>query len=318
MTTARLKTEKEPSSARTVKKVAYFPGCALKTVDRAYDHSARIVARYLEIELVLLKNPNCSGGGEMKAMGDVGLFFPIRNLMLAEQTGQTDLVMPCNVCYHELSRANTIYRTEADRREAVNDLFTKAGEPLYQGRIKERHLLEYIYNEVGVERIRSLVKRPLSGLKVAPYYGCLYTRPSIFTGTDRRDPKLDDAERPYFMHRILEALGCTVSEYQNETACCGGRNVMQDPETSMLLCAETLGQAKEAMGEVMSVICPKCAGAMDINQPKIVERYGQKADLPVVFFTQLMGLAFGESRRRMKFSEMTTQADDAIQKAGFD
>jgi heterodisulfide reductase subunit B len=254
----------------------------------------------------------------MKSLGEVGLFFPTRNLMLAEQTGQTHLVMPCNVCYHELSRANTILREESDRREAVNDLLAKAGEPTYRGTVKERHLLEFIYNEVGMDRIRSLVKRPLTGLKVAPYYGCLYTRPSIFTGTDRRDPKLDDAERPYFMHRILEAIGCIISDYNNETACCGGRNVMQDPDTSMLLSAETLSQAKEAMGDVMSLICPKCAGAMDINQPKIVEKYGQKTDLPVVFFTQLMGLAFGESRRRMKFAEMTTDADEAIRRAGFD
>jgi heterodisulfide reductase subunit B2 len=298
------------------RKIAYFPGCTLKTIDRSYDYSTRVVAGHLGIELDPLKNCNCSGAGEMKSLGDVGLMFPVRNLMLAREMGYREVVMPCSVCYHELSRANKIMKEDKERLDGVNKILSEAGEPIYQPDVTERHFLEYLYNKVGIDEIKSKVKMPLKGLKVGAYYGCLYSRPSVFTGTGRTD-RLDDPERPYYMHRILEAIGCTMVTYGNETACCGGRNMMQDEETSFKLIYDTLSKAKKAGADIVSLICPKCAGGLDILQPKITKHLGSEANIPVVFVTQLIGLAFGESGKKMLLKDMESDAYPALKEKGF-
>jgi len=298
-----------------MKRVPYYPGCALLTVDVAYDESSKRVAQRLGTELVDIEDYNCCGIGELKSQGDAGLMLPARNLMLAKQQFQAqELVMSCSVCYHELSRANAYIRKNARQKARVNELLQKGGEPPYEGDVEARHFLEYLYNEHGVEAIRAKVTRPLNGLKVAPYYGCLYTRPSQFTGSGR-ESRLDHPERPRFMHEILEACGAETVAYGNETSCCGGRNLIQDEETSFRLIYDTLSKAKAAGADVVALICPKCAGGLDIMQEQVIKAAekrepgsGERARIPVVYVTQLIGLALGETAKDVRLRDMETNA----------
>ncbi len=298
-----------------MKKVAYYPGCALKTIDRAYDDTSKYVAGSLGFALEEIGDYNCCGIGELKSQGEAGLMLPARNLMLAkEQFGAKDLVMSCSVCYHELARANTILNKRADEKEKVNDLLRTGGGSGYEGDVEPRHIIEFLFNEVGVAGVKARVKKPLAGLKVAPYYGCLYSRPSVYTGT-ARNPRMDDAERPRFMHALLEACGATTVSYGNETSCCGGRSLIQDEDTSFRLIYDTLSKAKAAGADVVALICPKCAGGLDIMQENVLKAAekresgaGKKGHIPIVYATQLIGLAFGASAGEMKLRDMETGA----------
>ncbi len=285
---------------------AYYPGCALLTIDRAYNSSAKLVSKKMGVELVELPDYNCCGIGEMKSKGAVSIYLSLRNMMLAKsKLGSKDLVMACSVCYHEISRSIARVRENKNELEAVNSIFNEAGETkdefVPDGKV--RHLLEFLYNEKGTEEAKKNTVKPLKGLKVAPYYGCLYSRPSMYTFTDK-DPKMDNSERPRFMHDFLEVIGAETVSYGNEVQCCGGRNVVQDEETSFALCSQTLSKAKKAGADVIVTICPKCAGALDVNQPKIVEKFGKDSELPVVYLTQLMALAFGFSDKEAEIKDM--------------
>lgn len=291
---------------------AYYPGCALLTIDRAYNKSSKLCAKKLGVDLVELPEYNCCGIGEMKQLGAVSLYLPLRNMMIAKSMlGAQELIMSCSVCYHEFTRAMTKVKENLGELEAVNEIFKEAGEEEFvpEGRI--RHILEFMYNEKGVDEVKKNTVKPLQGLKVAPYYGCLYSRPSMYTFTDKKHG-MDNSERPYFMHDFLTAAGAETVSYGNEVQCCGGRNLIQDEETSFKLCSQTLSKAKNAGADMIAVICPKCAGALDVNQPKIVENFGKDSELPVVYLTQLMALAFGFSEKEVGFHEMITDSVSAL------
>lgn len=298
---------------------AYYPGCALLTIDRAYNNSSKLVSKKMGVELVELPDYNCCGIGEMKSKGAVSLYLPLRNMMLAKsRLGSKDLVMACSVCYHEFSRAITRVRENKNELSEVNNIFKDAGEE--EGEFvpdgEPRHILEFLYNEKGVDEVKKNTVKQLKGLKAAPYYGCLYSRPSMYTFTDKK-PKMDNSERPRFMHDFLEAIGAETVFYGNEVQCCGGRNVIQDEETSFTLCSQTLSKAKKAGADFLVLICPKCAGALDVNQPKIVEKFGKDSELPVVYLTQLMALAFGFSKKQAEFGDMISEPLKVLEEKGF-
>ncbi len=299
------------------KQVAYYPGCALLTVDRAYNNSARLASEKMGIELTPLQGYNCCGIGEMKSKGAASLYLPLRNMMLAKTTlGSKELVMSCSVCFHEFTRAVERVKESEEELKAVNVIFKEAKEEEYIPDGRPRHILEFLYNEKGPAEVRKNTVRPLKGLKVAPYYGCLYSRPSMYTFTDK-NPLMDNSERPKFMDDFIKEMGAETIFYGNEVQCCGGRNLIQDEETSFRLCSQTLSKAKKAGADVIAVICPKCAGGLDVNQPKIVEKYGKDSELPVVYITQLMALAFGFSKKKAQFPDMISRPVEILKKKGF-
>ncbi|RZD19278.1 MAG: disulfide reductase [Candidatus Acididesulfobacter diazotrophicus] len=295
---------------------AYYPGCALLTIDRAYNNSSKLVSKKMGIELVEIPDYNCCGIGEMKSKGAVSLYLPLRNMTIAKsKLGSKDLVMACSVCYHEFTRSITKVKENKKLLDEVNLILKDADEEEYAPEGEARHILEFLYNEKGPDEVKKNTVKPLKGIKVAPYYGCLYTRPSMYTFADKK-PNLDNSEKPHFMHDFLESMGAEVVSYGNEVQCCGGRNVVQDEETSFTLCSQTLSKAKKAGADFLVVICPKCAGALDVNQPKIVEKYGEDSELPVVYLTQLMALAFGFSEKDAQFSDMISNPLKVLKEKG--
>ncbi|MCH1770078.1 MULTISPECIES: CoB--CoM heterodisulfide reductase iron-sulfur subunit B family protein [Metallosphaera] len=276
-------------------KVALYPGCALDGLGKSYDVSLQLVARDLGINYEKIEDYNCCGALEVKNVNTMtGLLLPARNLSLARQMGANAVMSACPGCHYSLSRTQYFMTRYPKLREKVNSYLEKMGEKQYDMQLLMIHAVEFIYNTVGPEGVKARVKRPLQGLKVAPYYGCLYSRPKAYTLTGYMKMK-DDPERPVFMDELLRALGAEVVPFESKTMCCGGPHVYSDVTTSLHLEARILKDAKRNGAELLITDCPLGHVAIETNMNKIAEKYGEDLRMPLVYFTQLLAFAFGHS-----------------------
>ena len=213
------------------RKVAYYPGCALEGTAHAYDRSTRAVGKKLGLDLVEVKNWNCCGAMEVKNIDPkLQTYLSSRVMSIAAQEMGMDTVMaPCNGCYHNLKKAEYDLAHDAASREVVDRLSQKAGHKTYQaGSLTTIHALDWIKEALGEDGIRMRTTRPLAGLKVANYYGCMYTRPRhIFPEKDKGEGSESTAD-PHFMDDILAAAGAEIVDYPLKTACCGGAHTLSE------------------------------------------------------------------------------------------
>jgi len=267
-------------------KYAYFPGCSIHASAKEYAMAANAVNKFLGIELVEIPNWNCCG-----AIDAVYAYNPLlsislstRNLALAENM-KMDVVTLCSACFFTLSRANNMLRENADMKSRVDKAINDAGLK-YAGGVRIRHYIDVLANDVGFDKIHQNVKVPLKGLKVAPYYGCLIVRP---TGIQR----FDDPEHPTSMDRMIETLGAEAVDYPDKTRCCGASLVMTDEEVMMEMTKALLLTAKNAQADCIVTPCPMCHFNLDAKQKDIESHFNIDIRLPVLYITQLIGLAFG-------------------------
>ncbi|MBP1358100.1 MAG: CoB--CoM heterodisulfide reductase iron-sulfur subunit B family protein [Sulfolobus sp.] len=276
-------------------KVAFYPGCALDGLGKIYEVSLNLIAKDLGLEFERLNDYNCCGALEVKNVNTMaGLLLPARNLSLARQTGANAIMSACPGCHYSLSRAQYYMTKYPKVRETVNVYLEKMGEKQYDLQLLTIHAVEFIYNTIGPEGLKAKVKRPLTGLKVAPYYGCLYTRPKPYTLTGYLRIK-DDPERPYFMDDLLAAIGAEVVPFEAKTMCCGGPHVYSDNDVSLHLEARILKEAKRNGAELLITDCPLGHVAIETNMNKIAEKYGEDLRMGIVYFTQLIAFALGHS-----------------------
>ncbi|MEM0373337.1 MAG: CoB--CoM heterodisulfide reductase iron-sulfur subunit B family protein [Sulfolobaceae archaeon] len=276
-------------------KIAFYPGCALDGLGKPYDVSLRLVAKELGLDLDRIEDYNCCGALEVKNVNTmVGLLLPVRNLSLAREMGADAVVSACPGCHYSLSRAQYFLSKYPKVREKVNLYLEKMGNKPYDLKLLMVHVVEYIYNSVGIEEIKKRVKRKLEGLKVATYYGCLTVRPKAYTLSGYMSLR-DDPERPYFMDELMRALGAEVVPFEAKTMCCGGPHVYSDAEVAIHLEARILKEAKRNGAEILVTDCPLGHVAIETNMNKIVEKYGEDLRIPLAYFTQLMAFAFGYS-----------------------
>lgn len=261
----------------------YYPGCSLAGSARDYSLSVAAVSRSLGLELVELEDWNCCGASSAHALDErLGISLPARNLALAEQHG-LDLVTPCAACYNRLASAHHhLERKPEVRRELAAELDLP-----YQGTVRPRALIEVVLSDVGTQRLRELVLRPLAGLRPASYYGCLLVRPA-YVG-------LDDSERPRFLDDLGTALGAKPVEWSHGTECCGGHLGVSRPEAAVRLVGNILAAAEEAGAEALVTACPMCQTNLELRQAAAGQRRGRPFNLPVYYFTDLIGLALGLS-----------------------
>lgn len=276
-------------------KVAFYPGCALDGLGKGYEVSLKLVAQDLGLEYEKIEDYNCCGALEVKNVNTMaGLLLPARNLTLARNMGANTIMSACPGCHYSLSRTQYFMTRYPKLAAKVNAYLEKMGEKSYDNQLLMIHAVEFFYNTIGPEGIKSRVKRPLEGLKVAPYYGCLYTRPKSYTLSGYMKLK-DDPERPIFMDELLKALGAEVVPFEAKTMCCGGPHVYSDAPTSIHLEARILKEAKRNGAEVLVTDCPLGHVAIETNMNKIAEKYGEELRMPLAYFTQLMAFAFGHS-----------------------
>lgn len=263
----------------TTRTFSYYPGCSLHATGREYDLSTRAVFASLGIELHELEDWNCCGASSAHAVSQqLALALPARNLKLAQQAGKGDLVAPCAACYQRQRAAEQTLREDGEKRRLVEE----AVDFTFDGSVRVRSPLEVLVNETGLEETVSRVRRPLADLRLAAYYGCLLVRPPEVTGFDHH-------EHPSSMDRLLGALGADVREWSHGTDCCGGGLSLTARPVARRLVGRLAERAREAGAAALVTACPLCQLNIEMRQGG----EGRSEPMPVFYFTELMGLAFG-------------------------
>ena len=267
-----------------MKYYSYFPGCSSSEGTAvAYGLSTQAICTPLEMELVELEDWNCCGTTPYSSTDELAsVAVAARNLALAEKTG-LDLVTPCSACYTSLNRANSLFNKYPDLREKVNECLTSV-DLEYKGTVRVRHLFEVIYTDIGLKTIESKVVNPLTGLKVAAYYGCQLVRP---------EPGFDNPHNPQSIDEFIVSLGAVSTPFLLKDRCCGSSMVMSETDIALGLIHKLLESAASGGAECMVSVCPLCQTNLDVYQPMANSKFGTKYNLPVLFFTQLLGLALG-------------------------
>ena len=262
-------------------KYSYMPGCSLLSTARGYDTSARAVVRELGSELVELEDWNCCGANAIESVSYLlSVALPARNLALAELANR-ELVTSCSSCLLNLFKVNHRLQREPPLRGRLEEILAAAGLH-YSGKCRVRHLLDVIANDIGVQAVANRVERNLSGLKVVPYYGCQTVRPY---------GEYDGPYLPTSMDRLIEAVGAEPFPYLWKTRCCGGVLMTTEKAIGVNLVAELLAAAQGA--DCIVTVCPMCQMNLDAYQGEISVQLGVRIRMPVLFLTQLLGLAFG-------------------------
>lgn len=299
-------------------KVAYYPGCALEGSGGPYDRSTRVLVDALGLDMVNLEDWNCCGAMEVKNIHPMlQTYMSARNMAIAaEKMGIKTVMAPCNGCYHNLKKAEYECSTSADTMRTVQELAQKADDPVYKGNVRTVHLLEWLMEELGPEGIKSRLKKTLNGIKIANYYGCMYTRPrQIFPEKDK-GPGSESTHKPHFMDDLLESAGAINVNFPLKTACCGGAHTLSDSDTSTQLVLNLLQAAEECGADVIATECPTCHSGLEMHQIRAETNFGIKTKVKILYFTQLLGLALGLSPRKLAIHENVSDSLDFLQQKG--
>jgi heterodisulfide reductase subunit B len=265
-----------------MKYYSYFPGCSAEAAASPLGLSVLPVAKELDINLAELEDWNCCGSSPYGSVDKLeATCMAARNLALAEKTG-LDLVTPCSNCFVVLHSANTHLKELPRLRQQVNEALAAAGLD-YKGGVRVRHLAEVLYSDITPEVIGAKVTRSLKGLKVAPYYGCQLVRPDGF----------DDPESPHSLDELVASLGADVVSWELKARCCGSSLIMPEQELALELVNKLLRNAQENGAQCLVTPCPLCQINLDAYQSQVNSRFKTKYNLPVLFLTQLIGVALG-------------------------
>ena len=301
------------------KRVAYYPGCALEGTAHAYNRSTEQVGKALGLDLVEVKNWNCCGAMEVKNIDPkLQTYLSSRVMSLAASEMKMDVVMaPCNGCYHNLKKAEYDLSHDPASVDVVERLSKKAGHPTYQaGQVETIHALDWIKHGIGEEGLKSRLKNTLSGLKVANYYGCMYTRPRHIFPEKDQGPGSESTSKPHYMDDLLAAAGAENVEFPLKTACCGGAHTLSDSDTSTRLVLNILRAAEAAGAELIATECPTCHSGLEMHQLRAEKQFGESTRVKIIYFTQLLGLALGLKPRQVGLQENISDSMDFVRQKG--
>lgn len=274
-------------------KIAYFPGCSLHSTARDYDMSFQLVCRKLGIELQEIPHWVCCGASPAHVTSHLlSIALPCKNLVLAEEMGLNTVVAPCAACFNRLKVAK---QEVAENSQLKKDVEEVLGKP-YGGKVEVKHPLQIIAEEIGLAKVEKMVRRELQGLKVASYYGCLLVRPLNMVS-------FDDPEDPQSMDDLVTALGGEALPWAFKTECCGASFSLSETDIVLELSGEILDAALEAGAECILVACPLCQSNLDLRQKGIEKRSGKRFNLPIIYFTELLGLALGLNMHELGLSK---------------
>jgi heterodisulfide reductase subunit B len=284
-------------------KFAFFPGCSLESTAWDFDKSTRAVCRALDIELVDIPDWTCCGSTPAHSTNaSLATALPAMNLQKARALG-VPVMAACASCYARLRTANHKVRDDAEERKRVEAI---TGAP-YEGDVPVRHLLDVLVNDYGADRVRAKIERPLSGLRVASYYGCLLSRPPEVVA-------FDDPEHPTCMDELVEAAGAEPVEWPYKTECCGASLSISNSDVVARLSHRLLSMAIKAGAECIVVACPLCHVNLDLRQSDAAKAHGPFRPTPVLYITQLLGLALGLDADALGLSALSVSADALLKK----
>jgi len=272
---------------------SFYPGCSLHASAREYEVSTRSLFRALRIGLREVPDWFCCGATPAHNVDELlSLSLCAKNLELADKV-EGDLAVACASCFSRLKTAQhrlKVFPAKARRVEQALDATLSVDKPV-------KHLLDILARDFGLDRLAAAVQKPLAGLKVACYYGCLLTRPPEV-------PDLDDCENPTIMEDLLRAVGAEPVEWSHRMECCGANFTLSRPEVVRKLSGQILGAAQAAGADCLMVACPLCHGNLDIRQEEIAKYAGLPSGTPIFYITQLVGLAVGVSSLRLGLGNM--------------
>ncbi|HID53624.1 MAG TPA: disulfide reductase [Anaerolineae bacterium] len=291
-------------------KYNYYPGCSLERNASAYHDSTMAIAAPLHMQFQEVEDWNCCGAVEFIAVDKIQAYaLTARNLSLAEmQTSNGEnLIAPCSACFLNLSKCDAYLGESSDLAGKINEALAAGGLQYTPGAVHTRHLLDAIVNDVGYDTVAEQVTKPLYGLRVAPYYGCLIVRPGFLD-------KFDDPEYPTSLDKLMRALGATVVDFPMKAKCCGGHMTQISEEISLDMIHSLLKNAADYDADVIATICPMCQLNLDAYQHNVNKAYGTDFNIPILYFTQLIGLALGLSADELGFGKEFIDAAPMLDK----
>jgi len=286
-------------------KFAYFPGCSLHSTAKEFGDSTVAVCRALGIDLQEIPDWNCCGATSAHATNhELAVALPARSLGLAEKMG-LDIVAPCAACYNRLKSAEAAMKDNGELAEKINaELDAK-----YTGAISVRPLIDPLSTPEMLERLAGLVRKPLTGMKIAGYYGCLLTRPPKVVG-------FDDPEDPKSIDNIIRTLGAEPVDWHYKTECCGASFSLTRVDMVHKMTHDILLRAKKAGADAIACACPLCQANLDMRQEEIEKLYKTTFALPAMYITELMALAMDLPKTMGYFQKHLVDVTPALKAIG--
>ena len=283
-------------------KIAYYPGCSLHSTGIEYDVSTRKVCNVMGIELVEVKDWICCGSSPAHRSDELmSVALPAKNLALTVQTDDLkEVCVPCASCYSRLKFTQS-KMADMNLRQNVEQVIGAE----YPEDIRVLHMLDVIVEKTGIDTIKEKVIRNLNGIRIACYYGCLMTRPPNITGKGQ-------FENPTDMESVMEALGAEPVDWNRKTFCCGASFALTETEVVLELTRGILDDAVSAGAQAISVGCPLCHANLDGRQNQINKKFDTNFNVPVFYFTELMGLAFGIEAKELGIHRHLTKVEDFL------
>jgi heterodisulfide reductase subunit B2 len=276
-----------------MKEYIYFPGCSLEKIALSYHLSAIETTKKLGITLKELEDWNCCGATAYFHVDELLAYtLSARNLAMAEKAG-TEVVAPCSACYKNMYFTNVHLKEDPDLAEHINEALQE-DDLTWSGKMVVKHLIDVFSIDVGAEQIKSKVTLPLSGLRVATYYGCQILRP-------KKDH--EDVEQPHYFEELMSAIGATPVDFPLKLTCCGGSLLISSRPAAYSMIHNLLYDAHRAQADVIVTACPLCQVNLECYQQQVNQEYGTDFSIPVIYFTQLIGLAMGIPPKKLGFGK---------------
>lgn len=288
-------------------KLLYYPGCTLKTSAKNLEKSAFAIAEKLGHEMVEMEDWTCCG--VVASLTDDDLMHhlaPLRNLIHAEDEGEETIVTLCDMCCNTLKQTNLRVKEIADDLETLNSFMDREND--YKGTIKVLHFLEFLRDEVGFATLKKMVKNPLKGMKIMPYYGCMMLRP--------REVAIDDAEEPTIMQDLLRALGAEVIDNPFKIECCGSYHTIEEKKLVSNRANKITNYAIDRGADAIMLSCPLCRFNLDVRGKEAEKMYTNYKQLPVYYYTQLIAVALGLDSKVYGFEEHAVDPVLLLKKKG--
>ena len=272
-----------------------FLGCAVPYRVSAFEISSRKILQKLGIELVEMPEFNCCGLPLDPVSHETMLILAARNLALAEKQGLNILTL-CPGCAGTLKKVNQILKADKKLREQINGHLNESGLE-FKGTVEAKHFLQVLKEDIGLEKIKASVVKPLTMLKVAEHNGCHILRPKEYIG-------FDDPEDPQTLKTLIEATGAECLDYIDETECCGAPSVGVSDKIALALARNKLSHVKMVDAQALITICPFCHIMFDTNEVRIERMFNEAYGIPVLHYPQLLGLAMGLTPEELAFNEL--------------
>lgn len=289
-----------------MERLLYFPGCTLKTYAKNLEVTALAVLKKFGYELIEMEDWNCCGVVASLTQDDLMHHLaPLRNLIRVQDAGEKEVVVICDMCYNTLKQTNLRVKENKEDLEKLNAFMDE--EEDYGCEVEVTHLLEMLRDRVGFDRIRKSIKKPLKGMKIMPYYGCMLLRP--------REVSVDDPEDPYLLGELLRALGAEVVDVPYKIECCGSYHTIDMKETvsrrSYVISMHGIKRGADAI----ALSCPLCHFNLDKRGKEAEKLYENYRQIPVLYYTQLMALAL-DLDVDLGFEEHAVDPRDLLEKKG--